>query len=108
MTRIEEIEAREKAASPGPWIVAHTKSGDVVRKKSDYADSDSLDVLQIEHGNGVWFCDDADDDCWQLREVWERDIEFAANAREDIPYLLSEVKRLRERVRGLEAGRTTK
>lgn len=64
MNRIEEIRAREQAATPGKWY---------------------------EDGWALW--DDESDEYVALHDT-SADAQFIAHAREDIPYLLSEVDRL--------------
>lgn len=77
--RIEAIRERTEKATEGPWyagteyeqsrrgnFVASKENGHIVVAEQDYTDC----VLETE------------------------DAEFIANAREDIPYLLSEIERL--------------
>lgn len=70
MTRIEEIEAREKAATPGRWIVT-----------DDGIETTFSGYHIVVTDNGYY-------------PPSKNDADFIANAREDIPFLLSEVKRL--------------
>ena len=70
MSRIDEIEARCKKAFQGPWVVSHKHN--------------------ILHLGPVWKTTIAEN-----IEMPE-DVEFIANARQDIPWLL-------ERVQNLEA-----
>lgn len=70
MSRIDEIKARAEAATPGPWgefIAGELSSGDCLL----YFDLDETTKL-----------------------VSEDDLYFAKHAREDIPWLISEVERL--------------
>src|SRR5579872_2194820 len=99
--RIEEIEEREKAERNGQWVVADYQDGTLVGKNWELAHFGECGhhnkkiVLttwnqHASESNGACPCEDA---------------EFCAHAKNDVRYLLSEVKRLRERVRELEAGR---
>ncbi len=74
---LDAIEARAAAATPGPWG-ANTPPGVVA--------ANGRNVLGVFGGS-------AQD---------ERDAEFTAHAREDVPALLAEVRRLRARVVELE------
>lgn len=70
--RINEITARINAASPGPWKA--------MLEGRDHMSGSSC----ITMPTGGIDIDGASD----------ADIEFIANAREDVPYLVSEIKRL--------------
>lgn len=75
--RLDEIEARANAATPGPWTVSEDYS-DVVGPEGD-----------------------------QLASYWNptsetRNGEFIAHARTDVPALVAEVRRLRDRVAEVE------
>jgi hypothetical protein len=83
------IEARASAATSGPWSVAENKYRDyaVAIPEPRFA---AMWIVQ-----GVYECDDPYDDCQGnvLRAL--RDAEFIAHAREDVPRLVAEVRRLR-------------
>ena len=73
--RLDEIRARAEAATPGPWGQGNINSGDGI----------SLLDVYSEHAGYV-----------KVASVWDsEDRDFIAHAREDIPYLLAEVERLR-------------
>jgi hypothetical protein len=83
---LQEIEARHKAATPGPWNV--------------------VPLFRRRGPNSIVVCAEGD---WDICETFEIDaysvdnMEFIAYSRADIPALLDEVKRLRaenERVAG--------
>ena len=73
MTRDSEIEARVEAATPGPWKAA--AYGDIFADRGGIVAKTYLD---------------GDDD-------------FIAHVREDIPYLLAELKEAREKLAAVEA-----
>ena len=71
MSRLDEIRAREAAATPGPWF-------------------DTGDVESV----GVSIAMDPYADINPDRAVWKVNADFIAHAREDIPFLLAEIERL--------------
>ena len=73
--RIEEIKARAEAATPGPWLVHPHESAEG-------------QLVVDEHYDNVAEC------------YVPEDATFIAHAREDIPYLLAEVERLRAALEG--------
>jgi hypothetical protein len=81
MTRIDEIKAREAKATKGPWneylntVEIHNRKGQSVRR---------FGIDFICHDSSV------------------EDMQFIAHSRSDIPYLLSEVEKLREGLRKLQ------
>lgn len=77
--RLNEIAARAAAATPGPWL-QRSDAGIVTD-----ADDRPLAVF----GTSGPHCADA---------------EFTAHAREAVPWLLAEVKRLTDRLEGIEGG----
>lgn len=84
--RLDEIRAREEAATPGPWVAfGHFNTDEQV---TIMADTDGGEYVAI------W------DRPWAIGGHDERSIRddaaFIANARQDIPYLLAEVERLRD------------
>lgn len=76
MNKIDEIRAREQAATPGPW----------------YWEEDLLLTTYETHLVMKPF---HDDDTYETSTcVMPYDADFIAAAREDTPYLLSEIERL--------------
>jgi hypothetical protein len=75
--KIAEIEARANAATPGLWIVNNSRH-------VEYSTQDSAKGCQILEPWDEYYS-----------PGWDTDAEFIANARQDIPALLSEVRRLR-------------
>ena len=85
--RLAEIEARCEAATPGPW------------EWDDEAEC-------MRHGSkpvmmAMWYYDKCGEVVVSL-DVYDADAEFTAHARQDIPALLDEVKRLREQLKNLD------
>jgi len=74
--RISEIEARLNAAAPGPW-----------RAMIEGRDHSSGSSCIVTATNGI-----------DLDGASDADIDFMANARQDVPYLISELHRLVELV----------
>lgn len=74
---LEEIKERESGAAPGPWVIVEPFKNEVY----------------IEGGNkrSVAYIIHDDDE----RHTQKADADFIAHAREDIPVLISEIKRLR-------------
>ena len=70
--RISEIEARLNAAAPGPW-----------RAMIEGRDHSSGSSCIVTATNGI-----------DLDGASDADIDFMANARQDLPYLISELRRL--------------
>lgn len=73
--RLAEIEARVKAATEGPWEYGKRPDGSVWLSTGN--------PERGQHYQGDW-------------EGFDADAAFIAHARTDVPYLLAEVKRLRE------------
>ncbi len=93
---LDEIEQRARAASPAPWeafIEArdHTAGDDLIRIGGL---DDSQPDMYVQHYLGT-----------QLRSVPAADLDFIAHARQDIPRLVTEIRRLRQAAKG---GDTTK
>jgi len=74
--RISEIEARLEAAAPSPWKA--------MIEGRDHSSGSSCIVTAT---NGI-----------DLDGASDADIDFMANARQDVPYLISELRRLVELV----------
>ena len=72
MTRIQEIKAREQAATPGEWQASGAKN----------------DILTMNLDIIACFCDREDD--------YGADCDFIAHARSDVPWLLEKLKAARE------------
>lgn len=113
--RLAEIEAREKVATKGPWEWDTYESDDDIGLPSGSMLLASCDVPgNAHHGLGhtvsecgwpVLRCDWPQESIDEgTSEPWPEssDANFIAHARQDIPDLLAEVRRLRERVKELE------
>lgn len=77
---LKEIEARASAATPGPWV------HDTVQSES---------AVICGHAPGV-VCE------WRKGAAAFDDCDFIAHAREDVPALIAEVRRLQELTKGAE------
>lgn len=88
------IEARAKAATPGPWTNPWTCVG-TARKDGFYTDAVDTDA---------WVCVPEYYDGNNLK-VRKQDAAFIAAAREDVPALVAEVRRLCEALNGDEPAR---
>lgn len=77
---LEAIEARANAATEGPWIIKKS-----VMAEAEIVGNDGEAVVQADGETGVA--------SFELK-----DGEFIAHARTDIPALIAEVRRLRERL----------
>lgn len=92
MSRLDEIRARADAATPGPWLL-HKNGGELEIVDASGATSDASDIAFM-HVH-------AEKEDWALPGTGYDNAEFIAHAREDIPYLLSEIERLtREKEEG--------
>lgn len=82
---LDAMQARVEAASPGPWTSyvegRDHHAGDSVIRVSESDDEDDLYVLRADE-NG-------------LRPASAAHQDFIAHARQDVPRLISEVRRLR-------------
>jgi len=89
MTEIEikEIEDRYKMASPGPW-----KS---LIEGRDVESGDSFIMTGVAEGEDIW-SEKRGEDIY-LTGATTADQDFIAHAREDIPKLISEIKRLKSK-----------
>jgi hypothetical protein len=89
--RLTEIEARVAAAKCAPWRALHFPGGMTWRQMyGEYLIFVSIDG---ESGAGVAFSDGSFD---------EANAEFIAHARQDVPALVREVRRLRRQLRALD------
>jgi hypothetical protein len=91
MTRLEEIAAREKAATPAPWTFEDFM----------HRDGETLCVILPENGEPT--------PVLELDELSDIEVDnnwtFVAHARADVPHLLALVQEEREKVRKLcDAG----
>ena len=91
--RLMEIENRAKAARPGPWKAAEAGSNvldpELSKPGAPYYWKSEDDCILDQNEEEVLGCSE-----W-MRVDWV-DLEFMAHAREDIDFLLAEIKRLRE------------
>lgn len=90
---LNEIKKRCKKATPGPWIVDECDSGVVLDYKPERKRTRG-------YGCGNTFvCDLNDGEYHEYVNIKEQkaNVEFIAKARQDIPALIEEVERLRER-----------
>lgn len=82
---LDAMQARVEAASPGPWTSyvegRDHVAGDSVIRVSENDDEDDLYVLRADE-NG-------------LRPALAADQDFIAHARQDVPRLIAEIRRLR-------------
>ena len=126
--RLVEIEAREQAATPGPW-----RAGIDVVRWSDYDVETKAYCWEAlrpddERPDGFGECEDADDceghdlNLALLCDVsgpehltptedsgyylHEKDADFIAHSREDVRYLLDRLKEAESRIRELEGALT--
>lgn len=97
--RLLEIEAREQAATPGPWLDDEDGRDDI------------LPMLT------VWPVSQPDDGCDErgyllghpvhiAHAITSRDQSFIAHSREDVRYLLDRLKAAESRIRDLEGALT--
>lgn len=84
--RLTAIQARVDAAQPPPWVFAVTGP-----RGDDGICFDFTDWHRENGGEGFRF-----------EQPTEDDIDFIAHAREDIPFLLAEVRRYREALERIE------
>lgn len=101
---LEAIQARVDAAWPGPWTAyvegRDVESGSHFIRVADSAGQDEYPDIwmapQWTHNPDDPFKDPGPEE----RQVWfEAHYDFVAHARQDIPRLLAEVRRLRQQVR---------
>jgi hypothetical protein len=105
--QLDEIDARHKAATPGPWGVYEFGGGTAIDIAADLQDTGCgyrarREICRLED-------EPLDNDPthreWTAEEDWaqvQADSVFVAHAREDVPALIAEVRRLRDRVAELE------
>lgn len=104
--QIDEIEAREKAATAGPWgfydgdNYADVAADLAMTGRGSYSYREKIARLEDE----TYWDDSAheDDDEERAPEQMAANAAFIAHARADVPALLAEVRRLRARVAELE------
>lgn len=73
MSKYDEIQAREQAASPGPWKCVFNE----ITQQCEIHDARAINIVTARY-NAV--------------HISETNTDFITNAREDIPYLLGELK----------------
>lgn len=106
---LNEIERRAAAATPGPWFVRqldddHAMSLVAVGTTPDtgqgerWPEFDSRDIVAATLVQQPRYVEVAD-------QLWDENAEFIAHARDDVPRLLTEIRRLRGE---LEGGQQTK
>ena len=117
MTRLDEIEAREQAATKGPWVTSGSGAGSVwvSRKGIGYLaepESQPSTIASIGRralgffrmrGDGIILKHQRDKD--MDREYWrqmEVNADFIAHAREDTPYLLAELREAQGKLGAVE------
>ena len=107
-TRLAQIEARLKAATPGPWAWANT--GEKCYGANVGAEVIAEDDEEAEHPL-AGDLSDREDDYQVLQPIAElshqncaRDAEFIADAPADIAWLIAQHTTLRARVRELETA----
>ncbi len=97
----EDIEAREKAALPGPW--EWTKTEEYVKDGIRWGGDK---VIMAPHQIVLEACGgEGAGGAWGAVVVEEADAQFAAHAREDIPYLLALLRDREEKLEALERER---
>mgnify|MGYP006350522465 CR=1 FL=1 len=94
--RYAEIEAREKAATKGPWDIVVTKAQIQIRSTTDLTLGNFWRVVCGKMLNTVKSLDITPEGV-----RGRRDMEFIAHTRADIPYLLARVRRAEELLRDL-------
>jgi len=84
---LDAIEARYEAASPKPWIVVIPRGESLYDRP--YIMADGTDVVE-----GAYLEE------WNVEAAGQvhADLEFCAHARTDVPLLVAEVKRLRDKL----------
>ena len=115
-TRLEEIEARANAATPGPWESDGTVNEGAYGSGEDCSEGFQSYFVWSEKGRIV---DTLNSDVAEVQEEFDEDgvhawdhvgsqnTDFIAHAREDIPWLIARVKKLEARKSyddGLEAA----
>jgi hypothetical protein len=99
MNRIEEIEQRCNNATPGPW--ANEGNGEMIVSYNPYKHGGMriVDIRGWGHLTGCSACNFSDD---KAEKIQIANAEFIAHSREDIPFLLNEIKRLQSIIVKLE------
>lgn len=97
---LNEIEARAQAATEGPWVPDRYEGDLTARairgcctKKSPHGPGDFSDRYGNEDCTGQWQTEIVTTDCGVYTHN-EADIDFIAHARQDVPALVAEVRRL--------------
>jgi hypothetical protein len=107
---LKQIEDREKAATKGPWRYEIRGEGEeyqIVAIRCPHAtEHEDDEIAEVTYSDG----DDDDDARSDHSEWWKEfnkrkfDFKFMAEARQDIPALLTEVRFLKNQNRELAAG----
>lgn len=87
MIRIEEIESRLKAATPGPWQIVYNRIVDMIPCEGMNFDKVIVDVIAEDNFLG--------------------NLEFVSNAPTDISFLLNLVKKQREALEDIASDTCT-
>jgi hypothetical protein len=99
--RLDEIKTRAEAATPGPWNPAIAPHPDSAQTHAEY-----LVASLCNEGRPLWvaWAENPTDDGFAYvvpavtgdGPTSEANADFVAHAREDVPWLIAEVERLRE------------
>jgi hypothetical protein len=94
-TRLREIEERAKAATPGPWRTRVDDIDDWGQVRGLGPDGRMWTVAMARAGRFV--SSEEEDACrWPSKaDPYGHNAEFIAHAREDVPALVEEIRRLR-------------
>lgn len=108
--RLREIEERAAKASPGPWYPRATDDGMFMNASyvSTKPDPDGLFIHDGDRGMAPGECDDASVVAITLLqsprlagvadEKWDENTEFIAHSREDIPWLIQQLRQLQGQI----------
>ena len=93
---LAEIEAREKAATPGPWKWDPTWGGGAATKKISISPNRILETAMAQCVNHIVIEEtQTRTDHFDWKAHTKEDAKFIAHARQDIPALIAEIKRLK-------------
>lgn len=96
---LNEIEARERAATPGPWVCDKRSGCCAVYPASRESDSPGC---HSDHDRNIAFSAKGahyNGTHWDMDAQRQLDFTFIAHARSDVPRLTAEVRRLRAVIR---------
>ncbi|MBE4796163.1 hypothetical protein [Streptomyces caniscabiei] len=91
--RLDEIETRHKAATPGPWTAVELPPNEHHPRPAYWVNADYTDTDDCRTHETVADCP------WRMT-----DAAFIAHAREDVPALLAEVRRLKDELAETKAA----